>query len=377
MKITSGYMLSSINGTSYVLPVGQNIALRKKGVQLNETGTFLWNALRSGIEEKHLLSSLIEHYESNESDVPTLQADIHSFLKQLEDFRLIKRESDPPTCQLYLNISNLIIGYHGPKDLLHPSLLDFECSSNSIDQYWIIVPQTPDPYPIGEIIIRTGEIEVIRNCETYIVTLFTTSPQIQIKISLDGVNARFFCSPPYGETPMEALYHAFRHAFLLIAQTKGIFALHSASILYQNKAWLFSAPSGSGKSTHANLWQQIYQVRILNGDLNLIHFQDSTPMVSGLPWCGTSHKYCTDVFPLGGIVLLKKHKENMVLELTKTEQVLSIMQRLISPAWTEEMLSYNLEFSHSLVKQVPVFQFLCQKEPTAAPILREYIQQFL
>lgn len=377
MKLAKGYMLSSINGTSYVLPVGQNIALQKKGFHLNETGAFLWNALKSGIEEKHLLPSLMDYYGADESEVPILQADIHSFLKQLDDLHLIERESSPPTCDLYLNISNLIIGYHGPKHLLHPSLLDFECSSNPIDQNWIIVPQAPDPYRVGEIIIRTKEIEVIRDSETYIITLLSTSPQIQIKISLDGVNARFYCSPPYGEVPMDALFPAFRHAFLLYAQSKGIFALHSASILYQNKAWLFSAPSGTGKSTQADLWQQLYQVRILNGDLNLVQYQDSTPMVTGLPWCGTSHRYSNDTFPLGGIVLLKKNKENLILELTRTEQVLSIAQRLISPTWTEEMLSTNLKFSHTLVKQIPVIRYLCQKEPTAVPILRDYLQQFL
>ncbi|MDF2485721.1 MAG: hypothetical protein K0R46_1889 [Herbinix sp.] len=377
MKIVNGYMLSNINGTSYVLPVGQNIALLKKGVQLNETGSILWNALKSGIGEKHLLPSLIEYYGANESDVPMLQEDIYSFLKQLDDFHLIERESDPPTCHLCLNINNLIIGYHGQKHLLHPSLLDFECNTNPIDQNWIIVPQAPDPYPLGEIVIRTEEIEILRNSEAYIITLLSTSPRVQIKLSPDGVNARFYCSPPYGTAHIEALFHAFRHAFLLYAQKKGIFALHSSSILYQNKVWLFSAPSGTGKSTQADLWQKLYQVRILNGDLNLIHFQDSIPMVSGLPWCGTSHIYSNDAFPLGGIVLLKKNENNFVLELTKTEQVLSVTQRLITPAWTEEMLSSNLEFSLDLVTRIPVFQLQCSKDSVAAHILKQYIHQFL
>ena len=37
---------------------------------------------------------------------------------------------------------------------------------------------------------------------------------------------------------------------------KGMFALHSASLLYLEKAWLFSGPSGMGKSTHTALWKK-------------------------------------------------------------------------------------------------------------------------
>ncbi len=377
MKLTKNYMLKKIDGTNYLLPIGQGIALFKKSLQLNETSTLLWNALESGLKEEDLTSYLMEYYGADASDVPILQADIYLFLQQLAKLHLIDSESITPSCDIYLNIGNLIIGYHGPKHLLHPSLLDFECGKNTVGQNWILVPQAPDPYPLGEIIIRTGEIEIIRNSREYIITLTSACPTIQIKISLDGVNACFYCKPPYYEDLIEPLFHAFRHAFLLYAQKKGVFALHSSSILYKDKVWLFSAPSGTGKSTQADLWKKLHQTRILNGDLNLILLQASTPMVVGLPWCGTSQIYSNEAFPLGGVILLKKHSNNRILELTKPQQILYITQRLISPAWTEDMVSANIDFSHSLVEQIPVFQFLCRKEPTAVQILRDYIQSLL
>lgn len=378
MKTSDSYKLKNINGTNYLLPVGQSIALLKKGIQLNETSTLLWNALKNGIDEDNLLSYLIEYYGMDHSNVPILQADILSFLQQMTDLHLINRELDTPACSLYLNVGKLIIGYHGPRDLLHPSLLDFECSKNTIDQNWIIVPQAPDPYPLGEFLVRTRDIEIIRNREDYIITLLSAYPSIQIKISLDGVNARFYCTTtPYCEDHIESLFHAFRHAFLLYAQKMGVYALHSSSILYQDKVWLFSGPSGMGKSTQADLWQRLYQVRILNGDLNLIQLDSSTPMVFGLPWCGTSHIYSKETYPLGGVILLKKYVDNFILGLSKTEQILSITQRLISPVWTEDMLSSNLQFSNDLVIRIPVIKLLCRKEPAAVHILREYIQQIL
>lgn len=375
MKIADGYMLYSMEGTNYLLPVGQTIALRKKGLRLNNTGALLWNAIKSGLEEKDLLTYLASHYQAGEAELPTLQADIGTFLRQLTDRQLISREEKPSACSFYMNIGDLTIGYYGPPHLLHPSLLDFECSPGPVGQHWIILPQPPVPYPLGEVIIRTEEIEIIKNTEDYIITLLTMSPSVQIKLSLDGVYARFYCTPPYDKNHIDVFFQAFRHAFLPYAQKHGLFVFHSSSVLYQDKAWLFSAPSGTGKSTQADYWNKLYHTRILNGDLNMVRLQAPVPIVTGLPWCGTSHIYNNETYPLGGIVLLKKHKENIAVQLTKTEQELSAVQRLISPAWTEEMLTNNLKFSHELVKHIPVFRFLCKKEPLAAHTLRQYIHQ--
>ena len=47
----------------------------------------------------------------------------------------------------------------------------------------------------------------------------------------------------------EEIFFAIRTIFLYNASFKGMYAIHSASVLYKDKAWLFSGHSGAGKST--------------------------------------------------------------------------------------------------------------------------------
>ena len=70
------------------------------------------------------------------------------------------------------------------------------------------------------------------------------------------------------EEEQDSLFLAIRPVFLFLAQKKGMFVLHSASLLYLEKAWLFSGPSGMGKSTHTALWKKLFDTPFLNGDLN-------------------------------------------------------------------------------------------------------------
>ena len=45
MKISSGYTRTRLFHQTYLLPYGQNIADFKKGMQLNESGLLIWEAL--------------------------------------------------------------------------------------------------------------------------------------------------------------------------------------------------------------------------------------------------------------------------------------------------------------------------------------------
>ena len=161
--------------------------------------------------------------------------------------------------------------------------------------------------------------------------------------------------------------------FLFIAQKNGLFAIHSASLLYHQKAWLFSGHSGVGKSTHTAFWNTLFQTPYLNGDLNLLGFdiKKKQIMVYGIPWCGTSGIFTAQNYELGGIVLLGQHpSKNHFEDLNESEQILRVMQRMISPVWKEQQLSLNLIFAEEIVSHVPVFSFLCMPEPSSAQSLK-------
>ena len=176
------------------------------------------------------------------------------------------------------------------------------------------------------------------------------------------------------EKTQEDLFHAIRHFFLLFAQQQGFFSLHSASILYRDQAW--SGHSGMGKSTHTNLWKEQFCTEIINGDLNLIgQNENGQPTVYGMPWCGTSGIASTKSYPLGGIVLLGRSNNDHFESLSQDQKIVRVMQRMISPVWTENMLEANLKCAAQLVQQVPIYYLLCTKEPSAAQVMKAQIDQ--
>ena len=171
----------------------------------------------------------------------------------------------------------------------------------------------------------------------------------------------------------ESVFHAVRHAFLLRAQCLDMYVIHSASILYNGQAWLFSALSGTGKSTHTNIWHKLYGTPFIDGDLNLLAFEDGKPVVKGIPWCGTSGIFTTETYPLGGIILLARDKKNHVEELSFQNQVLGIQMRFISPKWNAKQTSESLEFAERIAKSARIARLYCNMEDEAAEVCRAWI----
>ena len=373
MKLTEGYVLRNIKGNNYLLPIGQNVALHCRGIQLNDTGLFLWKALQQGYNQKELLSLLIEHYQAASQDIPTLESDIDIFIKQLSAHNILTTDVPTDSCNHYFNIGNIIIAYHGPDVLLKPSLFDFSCKEAPIDQHWTINTTPPFNLPHGDLIIKTNEVEIFRSNEEYTITFFPISQLLRVTVSLDGTHACFYCIPPLHDSLPEQLFHAFRFVYLIYAQMKGCFALHSSSILYNGKAWLFSGASKTGKSTHTSLWNTQFQTPFINGDLNLIRIHNNQAFIYGLPWCGTSDVYSSRSYPLGGITLLKQHITNTIQDLNEPQKQLMLLHRLISPTWTEEMLDFNIHFTNELSTLVPIFHLLCTKDPSAAVVMKQHI----
>ena len=254
-----------------------------------------------------------------------------------------------------------------------------------------ILQRTTSFHPNGKTLIRNEELVVCENEQGYII-LFPSMNQIrEAHMTSDGRFAQIYVNGLDKEKTKEELFHAIRHFFLFFAQSQGFFAIHSASILYQDQVWLFSGHSGMGKSTHTNLWKEQFGTKIINGDLNLIGWsngeQDNIgqsvnkpsskghPIVYGMPWCGTSGIASTKSYPLGGVVLLGRSDNDHFESLQNDQKIVRVMQRMISPVWTEDMLEANLECAAKLAKEVPIYYLLCTKEPSAAYVMKARIDK--
>ena len=437
IKRQEGYCLKEIAGVHYLLPYGQKVADQRKGIVLNETGVFLWNELQTSMTDDALAEKLVHHYsadgeaanETQDQIQDQIRQDVKQFVQELLSLAILQEclrpccaeDADDVTC-VYptkepfvecLEIAGMRIALYGSRELISSQFDAFlkDCSSAQgkskselqtesqikmqikmpVQMQIEILQRTTSFHPNGKTLIRNEELVVCENEQGYII-LFPSMNQIrEAHMTSDGRFAQIYVNGLDKEKTKEELFHAIRHFFLFFAQRQGFFAIHSASILYRDQVWLFSGHSGMGKSTHTNLWKEQFGTEIINGDLNLIGWSNGEqtnigqsvdksgskghPIVYGMPWRGTSGIASTKSYPLGGIVLLGRSDNDHFESLTNDQKIVRVMQRMISPVWTEDMLETNLKCAAKLAKEVPIYYLLCTKEPSAAYVMKARIDK--
>lgn len=379
MKQAHGWMLQHIKGIPYILPYGQNIADFRRGIQINDTGAALWELLQKEHSEREVIDLFLTHYQISDKEKASVTKDLQQFLSELSNWGMLQEDSAPAEPSgnfVLLSIGGFTLRLFCPEELFPENFKPFVIShSKNIHQTIEICPFSCAEHPNGSMILRNEQLVVCRNKNGWLL-FFPQMPGIhEAHLSKDGSYVRFYCTPPFDSSLRENLFHAIRLSFLYFAQKHGLFALHSASILYKGKAWLFSGHSGMGKSTHTNLWKKLFEVPILNGDLNLLSVHNGKALVSGLPWCGTSGIFTTKDYPLGGIVLLHQGTDNALRLLRPEQQQLLVMQRFISPTWTKAQVRCCLNFAEKLAEQIPIVSYTCTKEEDAAFRMKEWIDR--
>lgn len=382
MKRNDQYVLKELNGVPYLLPYGQTQADHKRGSRLNEAGAFLWNLLEQENSREHLIATCAEHYGTAKKELPSLAADIDQFLENLNVMGYLAESTDNPSIKMesgmYIKAGNLILKLEGTSEALSECFNNFLCEdAGAADQTIVIHPYSPPQHVNGVLLLRNEELTIIDAGVQYVL-LFPNKVHIEeIHLTKDATLAAIYCHPPYTDTFREEFFHAIRFTFLYLAQKHHMIVLHSASILYRDKAWLFSGSSGTGKSTHTNLWHDMLQVPLLNGDLNVLALENGQPVIHGLPWCGTSGICNPDSHPLGGIILLRQAGEDRLEDLSADRKRLLVLQRLISPTWIPEMLSANLNLVDQLADKIYITRLHCTKNFSAVEVMKEGIDAYL
>lgn len=377
------YALQEISGIFYLLPFGQMISDCGRGIQINETGCYLWQLLEHTRTTEEMLSLCTEHYKASAGEIPLLKKDLETFVEQLLSYGILETApavSSQVFPDKYLEIGGLTIRFSAPAEAFPPSFIPFlidPCDKcPHFHQHIALHIGKPRHHLNGRVLVRNEELIVMETSDCYILLSPASSQITEAKISKDAAKVFIYCNPPFRKDFSEQLSGVMRLAYLLLASTHHMAALHSSSILYHGKAWLFSAPSGTGKSTHADLWHSLLNTPILNGDSNLLAFQDDEPVIHGIPWCGTSRIFDTETYPLGGIILLKQAKEDFVEELSFDKKQFFLLQRLITPSWNQDMQSRNLQFVEKLTKHILVCRLYCTKEPSAVETILKKIETF-
>lgn len=382
MKQTDGFCLKYIDGIPYLLPFGQRIAEHRRSIQLNETSAFVWEHLPEASTWEELHTRMCSHWEASvPGEIEELKQDLFLTLQQFQAFGLCEWEepkaASSSTC-FSCFIGGAVIQIDGAPVALSHLLADFMTDEGKeFDMQIRIFPSnglsTSSINP--EILIEDSELRILQHQHYQRIQFPNFKQIVEVRTCFHGAKSEIYCLPPFDESLANELFQAIRLIFSQFMQTRGKLLLHSASLLYEGKAWLFSGSSGTGKSTHTNLWHSLFGTKRLNGDLNLLAWEENTPVIQGIPWCGTSQICDKGSYPLGGIVLLKQDKDNFLTPLTHAEQVLGIWQRIISPSDSEDSLCQNLDVIEKLLSHIPVVCLHCTKEPQAAIYMKEQIDK--
>lgn len=422
MKTRAGYVIRQLADTFYIIPTGQRIADRRRCLKINQTGCVIWDLLQKDLSWEELLSAYMEYVKSIEmtestktvkpasigeeastvtaasisSDLSTYVLTLFQFgmiqasAKEMQAFPFAPFQAKENAYYCRYNIAGIQVHYKGRKEWLHaffePFLEDGKENPSAhihmgeqiqISQNWRVRPLSEVPEIAGELLLFGSQLDIYRCSGDYMLRFPSNHHLALCMLSFDGKEAVFYYDGSTQQEAVDELFYGFRAAFFYLAALHGKYALHSASNYYQEKAWLYSASSGTGKTTHVKLWEKLYAVPVLNGDLNLLGMEKDEVFVYGIPWCGTSGVYTTKKYPLGGIILLKRGTENRVCKLPQDERQLYTAQRMISPAWTEKQVDDSLLFAEKLSNRIPIRQLYCTQEPSAAAVMKEYIDKYL
>lgn len=169
-------------------------------------------------------------------------------------------------------------------------------------------------------------------------------------------------------TDEEKEYICFSAAFCRSIIRYGRFFLHASAVVYEGKAYLFSAPSGTGKSTHTSLWRKRFQKSyILNDDKPVIMPQKEQITVWGTPFSGKSDLQVNCGVPLGGICFLKQGKENCIFPVTEDRALALLLNNTYRPGNSEEM-NLLLDMLEQVVARINIFEMSCTEDIQAAEI---------
>ena len=146
------------------------------------------------------------------------------------------------------------------------------------------------------------------------------------------------------------------------------FMLHASGVVYEDRAYLFSAPSGTGKSTHTTIWRKTFgeeNTYIINDDKPVIRMIDGKVMVFGTPWSGKTDQNKNKAVPLQGICFLERAAENRIEVMPTREALHKILDQTIRPTDVEHM-SILLDLLDRLLKNIKVYKLYCNMENQAA-----------
>lgn len=87
MKIAEGFILRKLGNNYVAVAVGKTRKNFNGLIQMNETGSFLWNCLQKDCTKEQLISQFLEIYDT---DYQQAKRDVEQFLEKLENAQILE-----------------------------------------------------------------------------------------------------------------------------------------------------------------------------------------------------------------------------------------------------------------------------------------------
>lgn len=150
---------------------------------------------------------------------------------------------------------------------------------------------------------------------------------------------------------------------------------HAACVSTEQGGLLFAGPSGVGKSTQAQLWCDLRNSRLINGDRPIISLDHGEPVAWGSPYAGSSRCHRNESCPVRAIVLLQQAKTCSIRRLKTAEAVRRVYAGLNVHTWDRFFVTKALDLTMELVARVPVYELSCTPDEDAVTILENALKE--
>lgn len=143
------------------------------------------------------------------------------------------------------------------------------------------------------------------------------------------------------------------------------FLIHSSAVVYENRAYLFTAPSGTGKSTHTALWlKNLKGSYILNDDKPLIRIIDGEVLAFGTPFSGKNDINVNIGVPLAAVTYITRGNENCIFKVNMPQAINILLWQTVRTK-NKDVAEKTLNMIDRILRRIPVYEMSCDMSQSA------------
>lgn len=146
-----------------------------------------------------------------------------------------------------------------------------------------------------------------------------------------------------------------------------ILVIHGSAVLFQNKAFIFTAPSGTGKSTHTHLLKELLgsEIHYINDDKPFLEIKKNETIVLSSPFNGKERRGENISGPLKALTLIRRDKRNFVEKKAGSESYKTLLMATYKSQNKTRML-YEFKLLDQVEKQITFYVLHCTPDIEAA-----------